>query len=391
MNSKHIFFLFCGAKLLDLAVLFLAPLFIPYLGFFPYRETAVQFGLPAVLTPLANFDGVHYLLIAIDGYAQYEQAFFPLFPLAIHILGKLFSENYFLAGLLITNVSFLIGLFLFNKLLVCLIEDKKKIVWMLLFLVFFPTSFFFTAVYTESLFFLLLSGAFYYFVQKKYGIVVLFAYLASLTRTTGVFLSVAFYSFHIFSSLQNNHVSLIKAIMLPKCLWVLLISSIGGFLTYAMYLWITVGDPLFFFHAQPAFGANRSTSLILLPQALFRYIKIFLTSEKNFQYFISVVEFGLFLFVFCSILWFVYTLLRKGHYKQQAILGSLALFSLINLLLPTLTGTLSSVPRYALMSLVVFIAMGSIQSRFIKGIMLFVSLLLHIVLFSFFVQGYFIS
>ncbi|PIX73599.1 hypothetical protein COZ39_02165, partial [Candidatus Roizmanbacteria bacterium CG_4_10_14_3_um_filter_33_21] len=48
-----------------------------------------------------------------------------------------------------------------------------------------------------------------------------------------------------------------------------------------------------------------------------------------------------------------------------SISNGLLLFSFINLLLPTLTGTFSSIPRYALMSLSVFIYLGEIKSGWI--------------------------
>src|SRR3989344_1707248 len=115
MGFAFILFLFIGFRLVDWLIGYLSPFFIPYLGFFPYKEVAAQYNLPHFLTALANFDGAHYLLIAKNGYAQYQQAFFPLYPLLIRWLSPLFLNNHLVTGLLISNLSFLVGLFIFKK------------------------------------------------------------------------------------------------------------------------------------------------------------------------------------------------------------------------------------------------------------------------------------
>ena len=90
----------------DFLVIFFSQKIIPYLGFFPYSDQLPGFNLPSWVSALANFDGLHYISIARDGYAQYEQAFFPLYPLTIKFLAPLFSNNQLLTGLIISNVSF---------------------------------------------------------------------------------------------------------------------------------------------------------------------------------------------------------------------------------------------------------------------------------------------
>src|SRR3990167_194711 len=141
--------LFLGFRLTDWLVSFIAPFFIPYLGFFPYKEIAAQYNLPKFFTAFANFDGAHYLLIAKNGYTQYQQAFFPLYPLLIRWLSPIFSNNLLLTGLIISNVSFLLGLYIFSKYLKLTINNQQLTIWSIVFLLVFPTSFFFGAVYTE--------------------------------------------------------------------------------------------------------------------------------------------------------------------------------------------------------------------------------------------------
>lgn len=99
--------------------------FIPYLGFFPYKELLEDYHLPSFISSFANFDGVHYLILAKQGYSQYEHAFFPLYPLLIKLLTPIFFGNALLTGLIISNVSFLLGLIIFYKYLRMVFADKE--------------------------------------------------------------------------------------------------------------------------------------------------------------------------------------------------------------------------------------------------------------------------
>lgn len=268
-------------------------------------------------TPWANFDGVHYLSIAKNGYFQFEQAFFPLYPLLIRWLGKLLGGNFVFAGLLISNISLFFILVIFWKLLKKIKIKEETIKWTLAFLLFFPTSFYFGSIYTESLFMLLVFLTF--FTTALYSTVV-FASLASATKLVGAFL----------------------------------LAPIGLF-AYMVYLWRTYGDPLMFIHAQPAFGANRSGGeIILLPQVLWRYFKIFTTvSYDNYDFWIALIE-VIFLISVLVLLWIAW---RKNLPK------SWILFSLAAVIAPTLTGTLSSMPRYVLIAFPIYVVLAKFSRK----------------------------
>jgi hypothetical protein len=302
----------------------------------------------------ANFDGIHYLKIAQFGYAEFQQAFFPLYPLLIRLLANIFDtpQRYVISGLLISNISYVILLFVFTKLLTLVkIENKKiseiNIRQSLIFLSFFPTSFYFGSVYTESLFllFLLLSFLLVYLKKKFwYGFV---ASLASATRFVGVFLFVPV-----------------------------------GLLGYMTYLGINYNDPLMFIHVQPYLGASRTTDeLVFFPQVYYRYIKIFITvSISSYAWFIATVEFVF----FNSTLFFLWK-----SWKEKLPIGWI-FFSLISVIFPTLTGTLSSIPRYVLIAFPVFIVISFMNARF-KTVYFTISYILFIVFTILFTQGYWIS
>ncbi len=401
MSLPFILVLFIIWRFFDFLILFFAPKFIPYLGFFPYVQELKKFHLPQWVYSLANFDGVHYLKIASHGYEQYEQAFFPLYPLLIHSLKFLFFNNELIAGLVISNLAFLFGLWIFTKYLG--IRNWKLKIWPLILLMAFPTSFFFGAFYTEGLFFFLVITSLYFLEKKHYLIAGIFGFFASLTRFMGVFLIIPFI-IHLFKKQvkSSRPINLNNVTGYFACLFPLL-----GLLTYGFYLWKTTGDPFFFLNSQPIFGANRSTSIVLLPQVYFRYIKIFFTAQVDFRYFVSLFEFSIFTFVFIVLIIDLFRNMRfignwftpknsEGIYLGKLVIGNFNrfafdMFSLANLLIPTLTGTFSSIPRYALLSLSLFITLGTIQNKIIKIFLAIIFLVLHIIMLGYFGQGYFIS
>lgn len=374
-------FFFFTSIIFHLLVIFLAERFIPYLGFFPYKETLNSYNLPSWLSKLASFDGLHYLSIAQKGYSQYEQAFFPFYPLLIKFL-TFFTKNPLLSGLLISNISFFFGLVFFLKYLKIIDEKIDEKIFLLLFLT-FPTSFFFNVVYTEGLFFLLFSLSLYFLKKENYPLFMITSALTSLTRLIGIFLVIHLF-FHFFKKKEKKLIY-----------FFLIFSPLIGFFLYSFYLFKTTGDPLFFFSAQPAFGANRSTNLIFFPQVAFRYLKIFFTASLNFQFYLALFEFVIFFLIFFVLIFDFFKQLNiQKNFKikiKNFDLLSINIFSFVNLLLPSLTGTFSSIPRYALFSLSFFLYLAKIKSVFWRYFFLVSFTLFHLVLFGFFIQGYFVS
>lgn len=328
--------------------------------------------------PWSNFDGVHYLSIAQHGYFQYEQAFFPLFPFLIRCVSFITFGNYVLAGMLVVYTFLLLWLFVFYKLL--LIDYKENIVrWMLIGYLFSPTSFFFVSLYTETFFLFFIISAFLAARKEKWILAGICIGLASSTKFVGIFLLPALF-FEFFIRYRKHTVICKKMIELVSMLFL----GASGVIVYMLYLWRFYADPLFFIHAQPAFGANRSGgNIILLPQVLFRYIKIFISvSFTHYDTWIALLEFCMFLvclFLLCF-----------AFYKRQ-VRSSYLIFSLLAVIGPTLTGSLSSIPRYILVAFPMFILFGSITNTKIKICFLLLSSVLLLILTSFFLQGYFIA
>lgn len=361
---KQVILLFLIWRIALFFIAAISPIFIPEFGAkFPYFEgRLIPSGLPHFLWSQGNFDGVHYIGIAQDGYAyQFTQAFFPLYPMVVKAVSFLTLGNFVLAGIIVSNGAFLAALLLFYK-LVRDVFDEKTAHWSIIFLLVFPTSFYFGAIYTESLFFLLVISSIY-LAQKKHILAssVIGAF-TSATRLVGVFL--------------------IPALIYKKdykSLWPLLIVPIG-IIVYMIYLKIEFNNPLYFLTSQSIFGQERSTtSVVLLPQVIYRYIKILVTTH------------GL-LFVNAAFellsTFFALIVLALGFKKIDI---RWIIFSALVIITPTLTGTFASMPRYVLVAFPIYIVLALIKSTAIKiGIVCIFALLLTIatVLFS---QGYWVA
>src|SRR3989344_8027634 len=120
MNTKLVVAVFFIWRLLLFLIAYFANFFISDFGNqFPYsQEVLKSTGLPNWAWSFGNFDGVHYVRIAQDGYAyQFTQAFFPLYPILIRLVSYITFGNFLISALLISNLAFLVGLFLFYQLI----------------------------------------------------------------------------------------------------------------------------------------------------------------------------------------------------------------------------------------------------------------------------------
>lgn len=362
---KKVIILFLIWRVGLFAIASISPQILPHFGDrFPYwQERLVSTGLPHFVWSFGNFDGVHYLGIAKDAYAyQFTQAFFPLYPILIRLASPVTLGNLLLSALLISNVAFLAGLIIFYK-LVIKIYDQKVALWSTVFLLTFPTSFFFGSVYTEGIFFLMIVSSFYLLEKKQILAASLIGSFAAATKLVGIFLAPALW-------LGQSKKSLSPLLIVPV-----------GFLAYVVYLQIEFNNPLYFLTAQSIFGQERSTTeIVLLPQVFWRYLKILITTQG--------LPFAVAVFELSSTI-FALVLLYIAYIKKLKI--SWLIFSLLSITIPTLTGTLTSMPRYILIAFPIYIALAltlNHQSKFVFAIVSTVLLAITTMLFT---QGFWIA
>lgn len=394
MQKLEIIKIFIVWRIVLFAVAFLTIFLIADFGArFPYYNTVLEpTKLPSWVWGFGNFDGVHYLRIAQDSYsAQYSQAFFPLYPLLIRIFTeaniflpkdpdldtRIFVDPiFFYNGLILSNLFFLIALYFFYKLVI--LDYKKEIgLKSIILLLAFPTAFYFGSIYTESLFLLLTVGFFYLIRKQNFIAAGVLAALASATRIFGLLFLLVFIV-ELYFKVKNRQI-LLKSEQFTKALIGILLVPMGALL-YMLYLRFEFDNPLYFLTSQPLFGAERSNEIILLPQVLFRYIKIFLTvSPTSLPFFNAFLEFS-FTLIVLGLLFVSFKKIRFSYF----------IFTFGSLLLPTLTGTLSSMPRYSLMSFLMLPFLVKFSGRHFKLVVVLI-IILQIILVGLFTRGYWVA
>ena len=361
---RFVFFVFILWKLvLTVLGVYLAKI-LEFNPTYPYFENLVrEYGLLSSYV-WGGFDGVHYLNIASDGYAnQYTQAFFPFYPLLINILSFGVIPKLFI-GIAINNICLLVSLIYIQKIVKkYFIQIEYKIV--ILLILCYPFSFFFNSVYNEGLFLMLTTASFYYFFIDRIFLSVGFGVFATTTRLAGIF---------ILPALMITYFYKRKKTILPVFLIPL------GLASYMIFLQIKYGDFLYFIHAQNYFGNSRSSDFVLLPQVIFRYFKILTTVSLTSNAFVlALTE----IFITLSFLAIPMLFIKK-------LPKPLIVYTLLVVLVPSLTGTFSSMPRYALTAFPAFICIAYLKPLFIYPLLV-LFILLQIFFLSLFVSGTFVS
>ena len=373
-------------------VAFLAVYLIPVYGArFPYADSALQITrLPNWIWSFGGFDGVHYLRIAQSGYnvAVYYPAFFPVFPILVRFFSILIPKNpllntaiyvdpaFFYSGIILANLFFLIALYFLYKLF--RLDYNQKVSWLaLILLLIFPTSFYLGSIYTESLFLLLSVLVLYESRKRNFLLAGLFCAMASATRIVGVLLA-SVILIELFIAIKKGEIKINGKKFIFSVLGVII--SVSGVAIYMFYLWRNFDNPIYFITAQQYFGAQRSGTLILLPQVIYRYIKIFMNIPVlSLNFFNAALE-------------FIVTLgsltILVVYFKKIRI--SYWVFIFLALIVPTFSGSFSSMPRYVLSAFPLLPVLAIGLGKYTKLVMT-LSIILAIILLSLFIRGYWVA
>lgn len=392
-------------------VAYIAPEFFSYQPQFPYAESLLQStNLPSWVFSWGGFDGVHYLSIMTEGYLRIDliQAFFPLFPLLAKVV--MTTTEPLLAALLVSNLATL-GLILVWLLYTKSIYGGSLAKKSLVLLLTFPAAFFLGAVYSESLFLLAVLSAFWAAHNKRWLLAGVLGAVASSTRLAGVFiwpslllavleqnkLLKAHFSEVLRQSSLQKKLTLLGTTLLKACkqerLPLLFVSvSTLGFVVYAGYLQQNFNDPLYFFTVQERFNTGRSDHLIFPAQSIWRQLKILFTVPIDWKWYTYLQDLVLTLLVGGVLVWrFVLQVLGRSK-KNTQIPYHWFLFSFSALLLPLLTGSLSSMTRYVMVCFPLYvIGAATLRQKKAFWLTIFISSCLLVLNVLLFIQGYWVA
>lgn len=349
---------------------------VTYIGsqIFPVASNG-GLGAPTLTKPFdfwlswAQWDGGHFYSIAQRGYIRdFDFAFFPVYPVAARLLDAISPFNLLASGLLISNLATLTFLVAFFAYLEKRYSKEVAFSSTVTFLS-FPTAFFAVAFYSEGLFLLLVVLVFYFLRgEKRLLAASILTSLAAITRPVGIALIISIF-YNYLSSISFRLKNISSRVLIP-------LVATFGIVLYTIYLASKTNDPIKFVTSQAIWQRmpNDPVSTII------SYFWTVATSRQTpfDQYFDLAVT-----LVFL-------TILIAGIKK---IPSSLWIFSILVILIPASLGSLTSMPRYVLSSLGVFIILGQLLKDRPKFRLLLWGLLLALqaTLATRFINGYWVA
>lgn len=293
-----------------------------------------------------KFDSVWYPKLAKEGYPQRSftnsteetWGFMPLYPIAMHLMGKLFGLDLFYAGILISNLCAMFGLFVIYK----LGQEKFKTGNDTVNMVLISTGgFFLSLVYAEGLFFLLSALVFYLSHRNKYAVAFIIAGLASITRIQGCLLFVI----PAVDIISNNFRTSYRHIP----------SALLGLVPMAalmIYLDATCGEPLAFIRIQYAWGSTETYPLQ-------GFVHLFTKASPGS----SFMNASFWLLIVGAVL---------SQYRKLPL--SYLVFTLLYFMLSTSNEIVYGTTRYALGLIPLFVAVP-VSSKYVRELFIFLNLL----------------
>jgi hypothetical protein len=376
------------------AIIFLFAVIATHL--LPLKETfiprGIEYGkeLPYWIRIWGNFDGIHYMNVAVRGYQLFTQPFFPLFPILMWLPHKYAHIPTLISGITASHIAF----FLTLPILFLLLKKDEVVHKFLFFIILlsYPTSFFYGAVYNDALFFLFACSTILFSRNKKWFFASVMAALATLTRLNGLALAVYIGCEYVLSDLSVTDSWKMKLWLkqIQKKLQPLAIIRSGifsilliplAFIGYLAYTQSLFGSWQVLFQSMSVWNQSHIT---FPPIVFWYYAKILVFSPiRQLNYWVAFLELAAVLF-YCFIAFFSFRKIRFSYW----------FFFVVSILIPWLTGTFQGMPRYGLHLYPFFLAVSLLVSKEKnwQKFLYFVSMML-IALFviTLFTRGYFVT
>jgi hypothetical protein len=208
----------------------------------PGRRTAGE-----VVGVWSQWDAKNLLSIAHGGYGSpYLSAWYPLYPGGARLVAWVFVGHYALAGVVVAlgaAIAAFVLLFMLAEQRLGPDGARRAVLYLAL----FPTSLYLQAAYAESIYLVLALAVFLLAERGSFTLAGVAAGAALLTRPTGVAL------------LPALAVMAWRSPRRPRALGALAIAP-ALFLVYPLVLWLQLGDPWLFVHAETHSAGHRYVS-----------------------------------------------------------------------------------------------------------------------------------
>lgn len=308
----------------------------------------------AALDMWYRWDAGFYATIATEGYdwrntgeLTGDMAFLPFYPALLRGVMDISGCGYSpylstcatVSGLVVSNLALLAAAWLLYD-LVQRRHDHSTAQRAVLLLLISPSAIFFSGVYTESLFLLWVVLAFWALETRRFGVAVLAACLAALTRSVGIALYPALL-WHVWRSAQAADSAAWRRLLTSWQFYAahLPLLVFGG---YILYAGLTVGDPLAYFRSyQLVWERDITRSPLDTLLIYFSGAEVSLYGAP-----LSWID----LVAFIASIAFAVVALRYDR--------AWGLFALAAALIPFASGTLSAMPRFAAVIFPVYVLLA---------------------------------
>ena len=320
------------------------------------REQFTMFGRPnAFWDPFTRYDSGWYYGIARTGYdasaaiagGRSNIAFFPVYPMLMRYVGRLFGRapsDVYLGGIVVAWASFVLAMVALYH-LAGLDLPRRRAERAVLLTAAFPFAFFFGVAYSESTFLLFTVTAFYLLRTRRWMLGGLAAAVAGATRATGIVMwpALAWIAWRSAEPTARDRLQAVGALGLAAT----------GFAAYCLYIYSVSGNPLLWAAAITRWdyhpgGAPWSAPLNLIARLVTQPFT-YLTSDPMAPYDTLNGATGI---LFATAVPFVWRRLGAAY----------GLFMLANLWLPLSSGTFEGMGRYCAVLFPCFIWLASIRS-----------------------------
>ena len=316
-------------------------------------------------------DAVRYIDIAQHGYVKEGEnainlVFYPLYPLLMRIF-SIFTGNYALAGVIVSQVSFaLASIFLYELIL---LDGNRTMAWDgVLLMAVYPFSMFAMGVFTEGLFLLLTIACLYALRKENFVAAGMVGFFAALSRTQGVLLI-----FPAVYEIVSKGLGEEKRKMQAKDLCVLLIPC--GFSVYLLINYLIHGNFFQFLIYEEGAPWYQSTK--------------WLGDNLEMHYHMAMDYEGLSLIIYwvqIALYFAVLGVMIYGLWKRERI--SYLLYGGVYLGFSYLSGWMISGGRYMLGCVPVYIILSRIKNDFVRHIILMLGSVLFFAYSLFYMMGY---